>query len=235
MPSFILAQLEWKEIFVGEEEWAFLWEVVLRTGLMFLIIILALRILGKRSVKQLSIFELVVIIGLGSAAGDPMFYKEVGILTATIVFTVVILLYSIITFIIGKVERFERIMEGSATYIIRNGKFDLENFNKEKLGSQEIMSEIRLKGISQLGQVEIAIEEMSGDLSVFFYEDEEVKYGLPTMPELLKRKLKFIEKEAHYSCLHCGFTEIKTIGEGGKCQICNNEEWVLSSNKRRVT
>lgn len=67
-----------KQILLGSEEWSFLLETVLRTSIMFLIIIFGLRLLGKRGVKQLSVFELVVIIGLGSAAGDPMFYKDVG-------------------------------------------------------------------------------------------------------------------------------------------------------------
>ncbi|WP_312083434.1 hypothetical protein [Epilithonimonas hominis] len=63
--------LDFKQILLGSEDWNFLLETVLRTSIMFVIIILGLRLLGKRGVKQLSIFELVVIIGLGSAAGDP--------------------------------------------------------------------------------------------------------------------------------------------------------------------
>ncbi|SMC58283.1 DUF421 domain-containing protein [Moheibacter sediminis] len=235
MISAILMDINWKEILIGQEEWDFLWEVVLRTGIMLMVIIIGLRILGKRSVKQLSIFELVVIIGLGSAAGDPMFYKEVGILTSVLVFAVVILLYSIITFFIGKIQRFEKIMEGSPSCLIEKGQFAVQNFTKEKLGTQELLSELRVKGISQLGQVETAIEEMSGDMSVFFYEDEDVKYGLPIMPESCNKKSKYIKKEGHHSCEYCGHTEIKKVGAGGKCPVCKKNEWVPSSNQRRVT
>lgn len=235
MFSSVFMSLDWKEILIGKEEWEFLWEVLLRTGIMLLVIITSLRILGKRSVKQLSIFELVVIIGLGSAAGDPMFYKEVGILTSVLVFAVVIFLYSIITFFIGKIERFEKIMEGSPTCLIENGKFSINNFKKEKLGNQELLSELRVKGISQLGQVQIAIEEMSGDISVFFYKDEEVKYGLPIMPDSCQEKLKHIEKEGHYSCSYCGHTEIKTVGNAGMCNVCKKDEWIPSRNNKRIT
>jgi uncharacterized membrane protein YcaP (DUF421 family) len=63
----------------------FLPEVALRTFFMFFVILTSLRILGKRSVAQLSVFELGVIIGLGSAAGDPMFYKDVGLLPGVVV------------------------------------------------------------------------------------------------------------------------------------------------------
>src|SRR5688572_6682679 len=92
----------WKEIMLGGESWNFLPEVMLRTIIMFIIIVVSLRILGKRGVKQLSIFELVAIISLGSAAGDPMFYKDVGILPALLVFVVIVALYSLITYFIGK-------------------------------------------------------------------------------------------------------------------------------------
>lgn len=235
MISSILLNFNWKEILLGQEEWEFLWEVLLRTTAMFIVIIACLRILGKRSVKQLSIFELVVIIGLGSAAGDPMFYKDVGILSSVLVFLVVILLYSIITFFIGKIESFEKAMEGSPSCIIENGKFAIQEFTKEKLGNQELLSELRVKGVSQLGQVEIAIEEMSGDISIFFYEDKDVKYGLPIMLDSLDKGTKYVKNEGHYSCKHCGYTEIKTLGVAGNCKICEHDEWVMSSNKKRVS
>lgn len=226
---------KWKEILLGSEDWEFLLEVSLRTAIMFIVIIICLRILGKRSVKQLSIFELVVIIGLGSAAGDPMFYKEVGIITSLLVFVIVIILYSIITFFIGKIERFEKVMEGSPTCLIENGRFAIHTFNKEKLGEQELLSELRVKGVSQLGQVETAIEEMSGDISIFFYEDKDVKYGLPIMPDALKLNSKYIEQEGYYSCEYCGNTETKSVGIGGKCKICKKDQWIPSSNKKRVS
>jgi len=147
----------------------------------------------------------------------------------------VILLNSIITFFIGKIENFEKIKEDTPTCIIQDGKFALKNFKKEKLGTQELMSELRVKGVSQLGQVETAIEEMSGDLSVFFYEDKDVKFGLPIMPELLQRKVKHIDKEGFYACHYCGYTELKNEGSGGKCEICQKEQWVVASNKKRIT
>ena len=63
-----------EKILLGDEDWYFIPEIMFRTLLMYLVVLIGLRVLGKRGVKQLSIFELVVIISLGSAAGDPMFY-----------------------------------------------------------------------------------------------------------------------------------------------------------------
>lgn len=235
MLSVFLLNLDWKELLLGHEEWSFLLEIILRTMIMFLAIIIGLRILGKRGVKQLSIFELVVIIGLGSAAGDPMFNKDVGIISSLIVFIVIILLYSIVTYFIGKSKKFENLVEGKSICLVENGEFSIKNFQKENLGSDEFFAELRLKGVSQLGQVEMAIEEISGEISVFFLEDESVKYGLPIMPGSLHNPLQYIHEERHYSCIFCGYTEHKKAGNAGHCPKCQKEEWVASSNKRRVT
>lgn len=225
----------WKELFLGTEDWGFLLEIVLRTIIMFLTIIISLRILGKRGVKQLSIFELVVIIGLGSAAGDPMFYKEVGIVSSMLVFLVIIILYSSITALIGRFKKIENLFEGKAIYLIENGVFAIDNFKKENLGSDEFFAELRVKGISHLGQIDCAIEEVSGEISVFFNEDEKVKYGLPIMLNSLDHPVKYIQKEGHYSCTFCGFTEKKEVGNAGSCKNCGKENWVEASNKIRVT
>lgn len=234
MPLFLL-ELNWKELFLGHEEWSFLLEIILRTAIMFLAIIIGLRVLGKRGVKQLSIFELVVIIGLGSAAGDPMFNKDVGIISSILVFIIIILLYSVVTYFIGRSKKFEKLVEGSSICLIRNGEFSIDNFKKENLGSDEFFAELRLKGVSQLGQIEMAIEEISGEISVFYYEDEQVKPGLPIMPDSLKNPLKNIQKEGFYSCTFCGHTESKTEGNAGNCAKCKKDEWVEASGRKRVT
>ena len=59
----VAAGFDWKVLLLGGEEWSFLPETMLRTSIMFLVILTALSLLGKRGVKQLSVFELVVIIG----------------------------------------------------------------------------------------------------------------------------------------------------------------------------
>lgn len=222
-------------MFLGTEDWSFLMEIVLRTVIMFLTIIFGLRVLGKRGVKQLSIFELVVIIGLGSAAGDPMFYKDVGVVSSIIVFIVIIILYTTVTYLIGRFKKVEHLFEGKAMCLIENGVFAVENFKKENLGSDEFFAELRLRGISHLGQIEFAIEEVSGEISVFFHDDEKVKYGLPIMLHSLDNPTKHIKKKGYFSCTFCGFTEEKESGNAGKCQNCRKSNWVEASNKRRVT
>jgi uncharacterized membrane protein YcaP (DUF421 family) len=80
---------EWNRLLLNDLPLHFLLEVVFRSAIMFVILLLTLKLTGKRGVKQLSIFETVIIIALGSAAGDPMFYEDVGIIPAITVFSVI--------------------------------------------------------------------------------------------------------------------------------------------------
>jgi len=224
----------WKALMLGGEDWSFLPETVLRTLIMFIVILTSLRILGKRGVKQLSIFELVVIISLGSAAGDPMFYKDVGILPAIIVFTMIVGLYSLITYMIGKNPTFEKLMEGNPVCLIKNGVFSIENFSKEALGEDEFFAELRMQGVSQLGQIEEAIVESSGNISIFYYPDEEVKYGLPIMPDSLDACSQTIIDTDYYACIFCGYTEKLIPATKHICPDCKKSKWVKASKKKRI-
>ena len=84
---------EWDRLFFNDLPENFILEVIFRSTVMFIILLLTLKLAGKRGVKQLSVFETVIIIAFGSAAGDPMFYEDVGIIPAITVFFVIILLY----------------------------------------------------------------------------------------------------------------------------------------------
>ena len=112
--------------------------------------------MGKRGIKQLSVFELVVIIGLGSAAGDPMFYKEIGMMVPLAVFTIVIAAYRLTTYLMAKSDKFETLVEGQPTYLIRDGEFSIDDFKKENMAKDEFFSEMRQKSISHLGQIEFS-------------------------------------------------------------------------------
>ncbi|OYU79917.1 MAG: hypothetical protein CFE23_11720 [Flavobacterium sp. BFFFF1] len=230
-----LTVIDWKQVLLGEEPLDFLIEVALRTTIMYIGILLALKALGKRGVKQLSIFELVIIIGFGSAAGDPMFYKDVGILNAIVVFLVVILLYKATTYLVTRSERIDRIIEGEPICLVWQGTFSIANFDKETLGYDEFFSEMRQQSVSHLGQIEQAIIEVSGNISLFYYEDKDVKYGLPILPKLYAERYVQILTQGIYSCSFCGHTQEIQPTDKHLCPTCNKQEWVTSINRPRIT
>ncbi len=229
-----LLSIDWGKFFIGEEDWEFLLEIGLRTVIMYLIILFSLRLLGKRGVKQLSIFELVVIISLGSAAGDPMFYKEVGLTVPVVIFAIIVACYRLTTYLTAKSTKIDDLVEGKATYLIEEGEFSIENFSKEALAHDEFFSELRQQGVSHLGQISTAILETSGNISVFFAPDKEVKYGLPILPGIFESGECEIKTAGKYACCFCG--NVEQVGKKQKhvCKKCDHDEWVKAINSARV-
>lgn len=227
--------MNWHNLLLGDEGLSFLLEIALRTFIMFILVLVLLRLTGKRSIKQLSIFEIVMIIALGSAAGDPMIYKEIGILQATTVFVIVLISYKFITYLITKSEKIESFLEGKPIYIVNEGHAALESIRHTDLAMDEFFAELRVENISHLGQVKQALLETNGHVSILYYKDEQVKPGLPIWPKEWNKKSSIIKQEGLYACSLCGFTLTLPVGKNIKCLFCNaNHEWVLANNETRV-
>lgn len=230
----ILLNIDWTKLFLGDNDFDFLLEIGIRTIVMYLIILVGLKLLGKRGVSQLSVFELVVIIGLGSAAGDPMFYKEVGLMVPLAVFTIVVVAYRLTIYAMAKNDKFETLIEGKPTYLIKDGQFAIGHFKKEQLAKDEFFSELRNNSISHLGQIDMAILETSGRLSVYYYEDNMVKFGLPILPSLFKEQFEQITEFATYACSFCGHVADLHPAQECVCIRCKKTHWVTAIDSKRV-
>lgn len=227
-------KFDWQRLLFNQLPPHFLLEVAFRSAVMFITLLLVLKFTGKRGVKQLSIFETVIIISLGSAAGDPMFYDDVGLVPAIGVFLMVLFLYRFVTWLTGKSPSFERFMEGETECLVTEGKFSANKFERESLSHDEFFTELRLRSIEHLGQVKKAYLETTGDVSIYFYEDKDVRPGLPITPELFCKKIKMIQKTDQYACSKCG--DVRQLDQGAHtCSVCQNKEWVEAINTKRIT
>ncbi len=231
----ILLDFDWKSLILGEQDKAFLYMVLIRTFIMFLVILFGLRMLGKRSVNQLSVFELGVIIGLGSAAGDPMFYDTVGLLSCVLVFAVVLTLYHLFKFIVSKNEKIRNWVEGKPVTVVDAGEICLDKIKKETSNMNDILMLLRGSSVSHLGQVRLAILEPDGDLSIYYFADEDVKYGMPIIPAYCEHPLKSLTEKTFYSCTNCSHTTMLTAGAPPACIICNKKKWVKAHKETRVS
>jgi len=235
-PEDPIIPFDWLRLFLSEDIPAlFLFEVAFRSLLMYLLILLTLRITGKRGVKQLSLFELTIILSLGSAAGDPMFYSDVPLSHAVVVFGVVILCYLFFNRLTEKNEQVEKWLEGSPICLIEAGKINLEAFQKENITYQELFGELRQQQVEHLGQLRKVYLEATGEISVFFFLDEEVQPGLPIFPEILAHPLQRIERAGLYACRTCGHCQSLMSVAEVECEQCQHKYWLPTCQRRRVT
>ncbi|MFD2573915.1 DUF421 domain-containing protein [Spirosoma soli] len=217
---------DWERMFIDQFPWLYLGEVAFRTLVMFSVLLLALKISGKRQIKQLSVFELVLVIGLGSAAGDPMFYHDVPLLSAVVVFIVMMGCYKLITRISDRNRTVREFLEGRPVYVIENGCILVKNFKQEDITQDELFTALRLAGIKQLGEVQTAILEPTGEVSVFPYPKTDIKAGLPVLPKALQEFSEEIEHSGTYACTNCGHIETLGVNDQPTCSNCTHQHWV---------
>ncbi|RYF73289.1 MAG: DUF421 domain-containing protein [Cytophagaceae bacterium] len=222
------------ELFLNGLDWHLALEIGIRSLIMFTIILVFLRLTGKKGIRQLSLFEVAIIIGLGSAAGDPMTNPDNAIIPALLVFATILLFYRLITWLAARSERFESILEGDPVYVIEDGMFVLLETNEQTYAKDEFFSEMRQQNIEHVGQVQTAILETNGNVSFFYFSDDQVRPGLPVLPKLYQKKTTSIQTADNYACTTCGQVEQLAKGEH-TCPRCGKDEWVNALNSRRRT
>ncbi|GAA4326771.1 DUF421 domain-containing protein [Mucilaginibacter gynuensis] len=225
-------EFDWQKIFFNELNLPYALEITLRTILMFLFVLLLLRLSGKKGVRQLTIFEVAIIIALGSAAGDPMFNKDVAILPSLLVFALILGIYRLITYLAARNEKIESILEGDPMYIIEDGMFTMEEESHTTFAKDEFFAEMRAVSIEHVGQVRTAILETNGQVSFYFFSDEEVKPGLPVLPKPYAKRSKNIAKRDDYACTYCG--HVITLQQDCTCERCGHDEWVKAIATCRI-
>ena len=179
---------DWMRLLLGEPPPGFMLEIVLRVVCIYVFALLMMQIMGKRARNQMNPLEFLVIIALGSAIGDVMFYPEVPLAYAALVVALVVLIGALVAKIEARSERFRRLLESEPTVLVQAGRVVEENLQSERISQGELFSELREAGVEQLGQVRVAILELSGRVSVFRYPDDEVQDGHNIMPKASDRK-----------------------------------------------
>ncbi len=167
-------------IFLGDKSLMFLVEVAFRTIVIFSYTLVLLRWMGKRGMGQLSPFEFAIIVALGSAVGDPMFYDDVPLVHTMLVIAIVIGLQRLLHRITQTSEAVDNFIAGETKMLVQCGRIDIEQLKKERLLQGELFELLRTEGISHLGQVRQAFLEPSGRISVIRWEP--TRSGLSILP-----------------------------------------------------
>ncbi|MCZ2496110.1 DUF421 domain-containing protein [Xylophilus sp. Kf1] len=227
-------QKDFSTIFLNDLDLTFTLEIIFRTVLMFGAILAFLRLSGKKGVRQLSIFEVAIIIALGSAAGDPMFNEDVAIVPAILVFVSILIFYRGITWLASRSDRFESLLEGDPVYVIEDGEFVISHEGETTYATDEFFSEMRQQSIEHVGQVRIGILETTGSMSFFYFDDDEVKPGLPILPKPYLLRSKALAEAGDFACTGCGrVTHIEAARH--VCERCGKEEWVKAVHSIRLS
>ncbi|RPD50395.1 DUF421 domain-containing protein [Hymenobacter sediminis] len=226
---------DWKRIFLSDDAPAlFLLEIAFRCIVTYLMVLGALRVTGRRGVRQLSIFELSIILALGSAAGDAMFYDDVPLLHVAVVFVLVSALYLIFNRLTEQYPRFSDWLEGAPILLIEEGEIKIEALKNQNLTQKELFGELRQHQVEHLGQVRRAYIEATGNVSIYFFETEDVRPGLPIWPERVQQTQQRVAEAGAHACACCGHVQTLPRGGTANCVVCHKDKWISACTSKRL-
>jgi uncharacterized membrane protein YcaP (DUF421 family) len=160
--------------------------VFTRALILYLIVVIVMRVMGKRQIGQLQPFEFVITIMLAELAAVPM--QNTGIPLINGIIPIATLLVAQITFsyINLKSEKARAIICGKPSILVAGGQISEEELRKQRYNINDLMEQLRSKNVPNIADVEFAILETSGQISVIPKSQKR-----PVMPEDIKIETKY--------------------------------------------
>ncbi|OOZ76632.1 hypothetical protein BHL35_24740 [Bacillus cereus] len=177
-------------------EWV---SVIGRTMLLYIIILIIFRLMGKREIGELSVLDLVVFIMLGEMAVVAIENTDKSLWHQLVPMVFLMCIQIILSVISLKFQRFRHLIEGEPAIIINAGKIDEKKMRNQRYNIDDLMMQLREQGVGDIRDVEYAILEPSGKLSVFQKQkggpDDALQFTLPLIidGEIQSNHLQMIE------------------------------------------
>lgn len=182
----------------------------IRAIILYIIVLIVMRLMGKREIGQLQPFELAISIMIADLASVPMTELGIPITNGIIPILGLLIMHMLISIINMKSLKMRTIMSGQPSLLIYRGKIDEKVLRKERLTLNELEEKLRSNNVFNLGDVEYAILETNGEVTVIqkpekrnvIAEDlnispeyEGISYDLVIDGKIMEKNLKLIGKD----------------------------------------
>lgn len=142
-------------------------EIMFKTFVLYFIIVFAYRIMGKKEVGQLNIIDLIVSLLIAELAALSIEKNDVSIMMSIVPIFTLVFIQVILSFISLKSDWFRKFLDGNPSVIIQDGKLKFSEMSKLRYSLDDLVTQLREKGIDSIENVNYAVLENDGKLSVF--------------------------------------------------------------------
>lgn len=219
-------------MFLGTEPALFYVEIIFRTCVVYTYALLLIRWVGGRGIAQMSTVEFLLVIALGSAVGDVMFYPEVPLFHAMAVITVVVVINKVLDTLIYRYQAVEKTIDGQTAEAIWDGVIVTDTLRHYKIGKSELFESLRQAGYTHLGEVRRAYLETSGRFS--FFKADPIRAGLPiepawdVQPPQMHGPGTGMNDQFAMACCDCGTLIQGEAKTPAACRHCGGTAWTLA-------
>jgi uncharacterized membrane protein YcaP (DUF421 family) len=167
--------------------WHTLLEIALRTTVIYVLVLVGIRLTGKREVGQMTPFDLTLLLLLSNSVQNAMTGPDTSLLGGAVAASVLLVLNYLLAELSGMNRRFRRVIQGQPTLLVHNGTAIPSSLAKEHVSQDELDRALREHGCNSCQDVALAVLEVDGAISVLKYDD---------VQEHLKpqRRLRFLHR-----------------------------------------
>lgn len=229
MQSHPFSLSDWHRFLFGNASWPFLLEVLLRSGVTYVLLVIAMRLLGRRVAAQYTLFEISIVVTLAAAIGVPLQAANRGLLPPFLIALVAIVLQRLIARAGITHRRVETMISTDVTLLARDGRFELSELGRAAMPRQKVYEAMRFQGWQHLGQISRLYMEPSGKFS--FIPARPARPGLSVLPEIDAELRDEARVDGFRACLHCGNTVETVDGEpddARTCEHCGSHNWTFA-------
>lgn len=169
--------------------------VFFRALILFAVVFLSIRLMGKRELSKVQPFELAIIVMISDLASAPMQSKGIQIFSGVIPIIVLLIVYGIFTLIIQSSNKAERVICGTPSLVVFKGKVIEKELKKQQMTIEELMSQLRNKDIYKIQDTAYALLETNGNLNAVKKTDAvgQMPLNVITEGEFLEDNLGILE------------------------------------------
>ncbi len=168
--------------------------ILITAGVSYIVLIILIRILGKRSTSKLNSFDWIVTVSIGSIFASTVLLKDISLFEGCFSIFFLLALQYITTKLIQRYKRARKVVKASPSLLLFKGEFIENNLKRERVLEEEIYAEIRQKGLKSISQIYAIVLETNSKISVIPNDNsDDIGFSLRNvsgLPESLKDEIK---------------------------------------------
>ena len=140
--------------------------VLIRTVILYLVVLFVIRIMGKAELSKMSPFQLIVVFMIAELASIPIESPDVSMITGVAAIFTLMFLQVLISFISLRSEKFKKIFSGRPSVLIDKGEINVKEMRALRITINDLMEQLRIGGAPSINDVDFAVMESNGELSI---------------------------------------------------------------------
>ena len=205
--------------------------IFIRTIIIYVILTVIMKIMGKRQIGELEVNELVSTLLISEIGALPISDTDIPLLPSIVPILFIAAAEVLVSVVKNKSAALKRVVEGEPTYIIYKGKLQQNALADNRISINELLTEMRTQGIGDIKEIRYAILEQNGKLS-FLKESDSPNIStaivIDTIPDLKNMKeaglnMEWLEKRLSERCINLSEVFLMTVNENGEIAVIKKE------------